>query len=116
MIMSIEEYIKKWDGFSGEKPINDPEFISLFIDFIKDKAGEYFEFEGDNGYCGHTALVYEVPIAHAFTRVMGFEFAYGLDFVKVFTAYHEGFWVPEYISLTGNEAKPILSILNKKIN
>jgi hypothetical protein len=110
----IEEYLKTWDEAPAPKPSNDPEFVTAFIEYMKDKSADDYEFTGDNGYCGHTAILYDVHPRYSFSRAMAFEFAYGVDFVKVFTAYHDGFWVPEYISLKGGEAAPIIGILNEK--
>jgi len=110
----MNTYLENWEEQDSPKPCNDEEFIKEFIAFMKSKDSDHYEFTGDNGYCGHTAALYEVPVSHNFGRCMAFEFAYGEGFVKVFTAYHSGFWTPEYINLSGEEAKEILEILQQK--
>lgn len=114
---TIEEYLKYWDSVDGLKPQNEEIFIKLFVEFMKNKDAEHYEFHGDNDYCGYTAIVYDIIPRHAFgSDNFGFEFAYSEDeeFVKVFTSYHRGFWSPEYIDLKGEEAQDILSILKSK--
>lgn len=110
----IQLYIKQWNKIDGIKPQNDPEFIKEFMLFVDGTEGDHWEFSGENGYCGFTAVVCETPL-YLYGRGLSFEFAYGNDFVKVFTANHHGFWVPEYINLKGDEALPLLSILRKKL-
>lgn len=110
----IKEYLKAWDESPSPKPCNDPEFIAAFLEFMHERDAEHYEFTGDNGYCGHTAKIYDIPPQYSFCRQMAFEFAYSVDFVNVFTAYHSGFWVPGYISLEGKKAAPIISLLNEK--
>jgi hypothetical protein len=107
----LKEYIEKWDKLEGEKPSNEKEFISAFIEFMKARDSDYYEFEGDNGYCGCTAIIWDENPNYCMGRSMYFEFAYGKDFVKVFNGNHNGFWVPEYINLKGDDAKEILGIL-----
>ena len=113
-ILMIEDYLKTWNEAENPKPCNDPVFIKMFVEFIGDRGSDHFEFSGDNGYCGYTAVVYEEDPRFSWGRGISFEFAYGLDFVKVFTAQHCGYWVPEYINLQGGEAATIIGILNEK--
>jgi hypothetical protein len=110
----IKEYLKTWDASPSPKPCNDPEFIAGFLEFMRERDCEHYEFTGDNGYCGHTAIIYDIHPQYSYGRQMAFELAYGAGFTKVFTAHHNGFWVPEYISLKGGEAAPIISILHEK--
>ena len=112
--LTIDEHVKKWNEAENPKPCNDADFIKVFIEFIAEKGSEDFEFSGENGYCGNTAIVYDINPKYSFVRSIAFEFAYGSDFVKVFTAHHNGFWVPEYIDLSGDDASQILSILREK--
>jgi len=111
----IKEYIEKWNNLPSPKPENDKRFINDFIEFMQSKDKNHYEFEGENYYCGFTATLYETEPQYSYGRVLAFEFAYGQDFVKVFTANHNGFWVPEYINLKGGEAAPILGILHHKL-
>lgn len=106
MIENLKSQIEN-DSFQK----NNKEFIADFIAFMKSKDVSHYEFEGDNDYCGFTALIHDIPPRYCYGRNVSFEFAYDKDFVKIFTANHNGFWVPEYISLKCDEAKPILDIL-----
>ena len=110
----IIDEIARFETGGNPKTNNRPEFIAAFIEYMNGKGADNYEFTGDNGYCGYTARLYDVHPRYSFSRTMAFEFAYGVDFVKVFTAYHDGFWVPEYINLKGGEAAPILNVLNGK--
>lgn len=110
----MKDYLENWNNHKSPKPVNDENFISEFKEFMRSKNKDHYHFEGENGYCGFTATLHEVEPAFQFSRCMSFEFAYGADFVKVFTAHHQGFWVPEYISLKGEDAQEILSILSEK--
>lgn len=110
----IKEYLTKWEDADSPKPSNDKGFIKAFTEFLESKDKDHFKFDGENYYCGYTATVYEDDPRYCYGRTLTFEFAYGIDFVKVFTGAHGGFWVPEYIDLKGGDAVPILVILNKK--
>jgi len=110
----MKDYLDKWHKAESPKPVNDEKFIADFIDFMKDKPADHYEFTGENHYCGYTAVVYEDNPNYCMGRTLAFEFAYDSDFVKVFTANHNGFWTPEYISLKGDSAKPMLEILFEK--
>lgn len=111
----MEDYLKKWQLAESPKPCNDREFVGQFLDFIKSRPYCNWEFDGDNGYCGSTATVYEDDPRYCMGRALAFEFAYGQNFVKVFTANHNGFWVPEYINLEGLPAREILNVLREKL-
>lgn len=115
MDQKIKDYIKNW-GNKNDKPKNEPEFMEMFLRFIKDSNVDQWVFSGENGYCGFTANLSEYSQWHCSnSRCTDFEFAYGKDFVKVFTGSHHGFWVPEYISLHGDDAKEILGIIKEKL-
>ena len=111
----IKEYINIWDKIEGVKPTNDLVFITAFTEFARTSDIEQWDFRGENGYCGYTARVQEYPY-YTPLRGLGFEFAYDKNFVKVFTDKHNGFWTPEYISLEGDEAGALLSIIKDKLN
>lgn len=112
---TIEDYLKHWESIEGTKPVNDDTFIELFIEFMRSKDKDHYEFTGENHYCGNTAIIHDVEPQYCLGKTnIGFEFAYSKDFVKVFTSEHQGFWSPEYISLEGFEAKQILHILEMK--
>ena len=110
----INDFIVNWNKNESERKENDPDFIKHFYDFASSSDPELWEFSGENGYCGYTATLSEYG-SWVFRTGNDFEFAYSKTFVKVFTARHEGFWVPEYISLSGPEAKPLLCVIESKL-
>jgi hypothetical protein len=110
----IDEYIKEWNDAPNPKPQNNAEFIKEFTKFAKDSDFDRWEFDGENGYCGYTAVLHEHP-PYLPVYGLGFEFAYGRDFVKVFTNRHNGFWTPEYINLKGEDSKELISIIKDKL-
>lgn len=108
----LKTYIREWKE-SEEKPCNDIVFVAEFTEWIKTLDKDNWSFEGENGYCGSTAIVNEYPFSVP-ARGELFEFAYSKDFVKVFTGYNNGYWSPEYIKLEGAEAKSLLKVLKCK--
>ncbi len=114
MMEYITEYIKNWNT-ENPKPKNDLIFIAEFTEFARNSDFENWKFAGDNGYCGYTAFLSEYP-DYIPVSGLGFEFAYSKDFVKVFTDTHNGFWTPEYIDLSGVDAKPLIGVIKEKLN
>lgn len=110
----MKKYLEEWEKEESPKSVNNEKFIADFMEFMKSRDGDHYEFTGENSYCGHTAIIYDENPNYCMGRTLAFEFAYGIDFVKVFTADHNGFWTPEYISLKGGNAAPILAILFEK--
>lgn len=110
----INLYIYDWNKADAPKPVNEPEFIAAFTELAKDADFDQWGFYGENNYCGYTATLSEyskyIPV-----RGLDFEFAYGRDFVKVFTGNHNGFWTPEYIDLKGEAANELLAIIKDKL-
>lgn len=108
----LKEYIEEWNAIEGGKPENDEKFISDLMEFMRACDSGHYGFTGNNDYCGHTAILNEVDYRYSFSsNFMSLEFAYGADFVKVFAGNHNGFWVPEYIDLRGDDAAPLLALL-----
>lgn len=113
--MKMIEYLKGWKSAGNPKPVNDESFYKLFVEFLKNQTNkDNFSFSGDNNYCGSTAVFDEDGFGYRVGELV-FEFAYGEDFIKIFTLKHDGFWVPEYINLKGAEAEELLSILYDKL-
>lgn len=112
--MDIEKYLEEWQKSESPKEQNNPKFIRGFTNYIKSKDADHWDFSGENGYCGYTATVLDCFNGYSWSSLDS-EFAYGKDFIKVFTAHHHGFWSPEYINLSGEEAKEILDILHQKL-
>ncbi len=115
----IKKYIEGWDKAKNPKPCNDPEFIKNFTEYLKESDPECWRFEGENHYCGYTAILHEDIMGFGDSNV-NFEFAYCFDepygsiFVSVFTENHQGFWTPEYIKLKDGKAIEILTIIKVK--
>jgi len=104
------------------KPKNDQQFIEEFTGWLSSLTPSCFEFEGDNGYCGFTIQVYkECPKYSWDINNHAFEISYSGEhqglckLVKVYTPNHNGFWVPEYIDLTGDECDKILDIIKTNL-
>lgn len=116
----IKEYIEMWNK-EDHKPQNDGKFIAHFTEFAEGADLDHWDFDGENGYCGYTAALWEHPRTIP-VNGLTFEFAYGRDvaygrgFVKVFTGAHNGFWTPEYINLEGVVAKELLTIIERKLH
>ena len=110
----IKSCIEKWNN-NNPKPQNDVQFITAFVEFAQNADFDQWSFTGENGYCGYTATIYEYPQSLPLVG-LGFEFAYGSTFVRVFTNQHNGFWVPEYINLKGEDAKELLCIIKESLN
>lgn len=130
-MMDVIKYAQEQDklgacGYLSVREKNNPEFIEAFIawcqeddrvwSFENNKNGyedaRLWSFESNkNGYYGYTAFVCESYNPWVIEPL--FEFAYSgkEKFVKVFTAKNNGYWVPEYISLKGDEARTMLDIM-----
>ncbi len=115
LAVKIEKYVKEWHKFPmGVQPCNEPIFIKYFTDFLRQAPAENFRFKGNNEYDGYTAILWVGDPSFEFCGITGFEIAYGKDFIKVFTAYHNGFIYPEYICLYKDDAKELLDILRER--
>lgn len=108
------EYVDKWRAIDGKKPSNDKEFAYYFLEYMIKSDCSLWSFEGENHYCGWTAYLFEDD--SRWRNQFNFEFAYGDDFVKVFDANNDGYWVPEYIDLKGGDAGLMLVTLKRKLN
>ena len=110
----IKQYLETWE--SRGRPKNEPEFIEPFIEIIESASVENWHFDGEDYYCGWTAVCSDNLLYPVDLSAPGFEFAYSDDFVKVFTDRHKGFWAPEYIKLdtADDYGKKILDVLHKK--
>lgn len=117
----MQEYIEDFTHV-GNRDCNDTQFIEEFTEWIASLTPSCFEFEGENHYCGFTVQVYKSDPAYSWDRDSHvFEISYSGEqqnrgkLVKVYTANHNGFWVPEYIDLTGDECDEILSIIKNNL-
>ena len=121
----MQDYIEDFST-ATIKPKNDQQFIEEFTEWLSSLTSSCFEFEGDNDYCGFTVQVYKNDPKYAWGYDCGndnhaFEISYSGEhqdlckLVKVYTPNHNGFWVPEYIDLTGDECDEILDIIKTNL-
>jgi len=120
MTKILQDYISNWQKIDmGEKPVNEPIFYAEFKQFLQQSPPTHFDFKGENNYCGYTAIVYVNDPSYRFFHNEYddevFEIAYDSSFVKVFTGKHNGYYVPEYLSLSNEDAFELLSILHRKM-
>ena len=114
----MQEYIEAFDSV-GNQDVNDQQFIKEFTQWLSSLEADCFEFEGNNDYCGFTVQTYkECPKYSWDIDNHAFEISYRgsrSKIVKVYTPNHHGFWVPEYIDLTGDECEEILDIIKTNL-
>lgn len=100
---TFEERLKKFDMIEGVKPEADEEFIKLFIDFLRDEQDELEIFEiADGAYFGKQITIGDKHRYYSSTEIR-LEIAYDDNNIVVYTANHNGYWVPPYISLTSKD-------------
>lgn len=93
-IKTLENYIKWWNMLDI-KPKNEPEFINLFIEWIKSiDDPRDLTFDGAGSYFG---VQISIVKDWAYNYREGFEIAYSKDRISIYDIRHNGFWVPEYI-------------------
>ena len=101
-INALKEYINLFQLMlnNGESIIqNKDEIIDIFIQFFNNIEDENdVEFEGDGSYFGKQInIMYN---RYSYNRNSIFiEIAYSYDKISIYTAEHNGFWVPEYIKI-----------------
>jgi hypothetical protein len=104
----LKEYIENWNSIKGVKPENESEFVSLFCDFLFE-ADLYMEFDGDGAYFGKQISIHEN--SYFSDSVFNFEIAYSNENISIYSGNHNGFWVPEYVSMT-SEHKDFSNLKN----
>ncbi len=115
------EYMQEYLDDFKNRDKNDPLFIKDFTEWLATLGHESFQFEGDNDYCGFTVAVYKEDSRYSWdTSNTAFEVSYrGTEpykIVKVYTPYHNSFWVPEYIDLAGEDCTEILGVIKSNLN
>lgn len=96
----IIEYVGNWKSIPNIKPMNEPEFIELFLEFIADGDNLNIKFDGDGAYFGK-----QVSITRRFSfgyDILAMEIAYDSDQIAVYDGNNNGYWTPEYIHVTPN--------------
>lgn len=99
--MKLENYIHDWNKIEGNKPVNEEEFINLFVIFLR-SVNDYDEvtFDGDGAYFGKQIQILKGGQIGRADHDLSFEIAYMPDYkISVYTANHHGFWQPEYLCL-----------------
>lgn len=98
--ITFAEKIKQFDLIEGQKPDADKEFIDLFIDFLRDKNDNLDILDiCDGSYFGKQIVIGDKRRYFSGDDIK-IEIAYDKNNIVVYTANHDGFWVPPYISLS----------------
>jgi len=97
---NLKEYIKNWTIIEGNKPCNEDLFINEFIDLITNLSDDRdVTFDGDGSYFGKQVTLHLNSGVWIGDPLVYFEIAYSQTQISVYKANHEGFWVPEFISM-----------------
>ncbi len=101
MTTELKEYIKNWKSLD-QPPKNEPQFIALFLDYIRNIEDERdVEFNGEGSYFGKEISIVENSMFPVYDESGGFEIAYQKDYkISVYRHDNHGFWTPEYLALT----------------
>ena len=118
-VQKLTDYIKSWDQAENPKPKNEDVFIDAFIYLLDNLEDDRdITFDGDNAYDGKQVTLALNRVYTTSEPIIYFEIAYGNDMVKVYTANHHGFWVPEYLRLDiyqGNKFQKVKTALDKRL-
>lgn len=102
-INALKEYINLFQLMlnNGESIIqNKDEIIDIFIQFFNNIEDENdVEFEGDGSYFGKQINIMYNRLYSYNRNSIFIEIAYNYDKISIYTAEHNGFWVPEYIKI-----------------
>lgn len=104
------DYFQEWSKQSP-KPCNESSFVEFFKNLLKTIDEDDIEFHGNNCYSGKEISI--VPNRRYFGSNIELDVVYDKDQLKVFTSNHNGFWIPEFISLGCDDIayKHIMKIL-----
>ena len=114
----LENYIEKWEKIEDVKPENEPEFLEPFKYLLKNvDLSEYgmMEFDGDNDYFGKQVTILFEPHRYGTYTKLKFEIAYNDNKCSIYSGYNNGYWVPEYAVLEGDDYKEIKELLFNQI-
>lgn len=90
------EYLDKWhDG--KDRPKNETKFVDGFLLFLKSiDDSRDVSFDGEGAYFGRQITIHKDRVFSPHKR-LAFEVAYSATKISVYTAFHSGFWHPEYL-------------------
>jgi hypothetical protein len=99
-VQQLSNYVIKWIAIDGLKPSNEQEFFDLFIKLLEDYPDDReITFDGDGAYFGKQVTLEPFSYHSRARRELRFEVAYSETTIRVYSANHEGFWYPEFISM-----------------
>jgi len=94
------DYVDNWDKIEGVKPKNESEFIINFFKLLQNFPDDReITFDGDGSYFGKQITLEPFSFYGKSPRQLRFEIAYSKDRISVYTANHDGYWNPEFISI-----------------
>lgn len=97
---ALIEYIDKWNAIEGVKPKNEPLFVVEFIKLLNNYPDDReVTFDGEGAYFGKQVTLEPFSFFGKSPRQLRFEMAYSDTLIKVYTATHDGYWNPEYLSM-----------------
>lgn len=102
---TFENKIKQFDAIHGLKPEADEEFIQLFTDFLFKEEENYDIVDINDGAYFGKQIVIKNNRRYFSGPEVELEIAYDSSTIVVYTANHNGFWVPPYISLSHKHEK-----------
>ena len=103
MINKLQEIVKDFDYNNQEHSENFFEIFSkLFLEYDF-SCGASIDFLGEGCYFGKVILV---DFNHHFAYHLGtFEIAFSEEHATIYRGNHNGFWVPAYVTLSGESWK-----------
>lgn len=101
-VEDLKTYVRNWKDLEGCKPCDEAAFIAPFIKVLESADEGDFEFDGDGSYFGkQVTFRYGSYYSWGYTDIeLHFEIAYAKDQIRIYTAYHNGFWTQEYVNMT----------------
>lgn len=108
------DYVSNWNSIEGVKPKNEKLFLDYFLLLINNYPDEReVNFDGDGSYFGKQITLEPFSFWGRGNQNISFEIAYNDNNISVYTKNHNGYWTPEFISMTSdndrfNEVKKCL--------
>lgn len=102
----LKEYIKNWLTIEGKKPCNEDLFVNGFIDLLnKIDDDRDISFDGEGSYFGKQITLHWNGGVWVGDPLIHFEIAYSESHISVYKADHQGFWTPEYLSMSHKDSR-----------